>query len=211
MNLCRYVATQLDNLLPDGYHPPALESAVSVAQDKVKSLIERVRLEGEGWGRQEFNHLNSLHYPIFLYFLAQSLFASHDETGATKIFYLNKILNGIDLYFKIDLGFPFILGHVIGSVFCRAEYGNYQVFYQNILIGVNNDQRPRLGDGLVVFPGSKLIGKVTTGDNVVISAGVTVIDKDIPSNVIVFSGQGGNLIFKDLNERYSDRYFSRKD
>ncbi|MDD3544058.1 MAG: hypothetical protein PHG96_01710 [Kiritimatiellae bacterium] len=209
MNLCRYVVTQLDNILPDGYHPPAIESAVSQAESKVQSLIKSVRLEGEGWGQHEFNYLNSMHYPIFLYFLAQTLFASNDETGATKIFYLNKILNGIDLYYKITLGFPFLLGHVVGSVFCRADYGNFQVFYQNVLIGVNNNKRPRLGDGLVVFPGAKLIGNVTTGENVVISAGVTVIDKDIPANVLVFSGEKGGLVFKDLNERFSDRYFNR--
>ncbi len=205
MDLSAYIATQMDHLLPDGYTPPQLDAAVGCAKKKVQTLLDLVCLDKGVY--KTFHHLNTLNYPIFLYFLAQALAEQGDEVGATKIFYLNKILNGIDLYYKINLGFPFLLGHVIGSVFCRADYGNNQVFYQNVLIGVNDNKRPYLGDGLIVFPGAKIIGNVKIGENVVISAGVTIIDKEIPSNVIVFSGEKGGLVFKDLDERYCDRYF----
>ena len=145
-----------------------------------------------------------------MYKLSRQLFLSGDIKGATKIFYLNKVLHGIDLFYEIDLKNDFLLSHCIGSVFCKARYGNFSVFYHGTLIGINNSDRPNMSDGLIMFPHSKIIGKSNIGENVVVSINTTIINADTPDNVYVFNGKGKKLVFKDLNEYYADRYFTRK-
>ncbi|NLU96920.1 hypothetical protein B6N13_02275 [Marinomonas sp. UCMA 3892] len=151
--------------------------------------------------------LNSIQYPIFLYKLSRELFLSGDVTGAKKIFYLNKVLHSIDLFYEIDLKKNFLLSHSVGSVFSKATYGDFCVYYHGILVGKNNDDRPTLNDGLVMFSGSKIVGNSTVGKNVVVSAGTVIVDQNIPDNVYVFPGKGKKPVLKELEENYTDRYF----
>lgn len=204
--ITNFVFHQCNNIFPDGNKFQNLKSSIeevisdSTGFDKIKMWNENPNLD----------IMNSIQYPIFLYKLSRKLFLSGDVKGATKIFYLNKTLHGIDLFYEIELGNNFLLSHCIGSVFCKASYGNYSVFYHGILIGKNNNDRPSLSDGLVMFPGSQIIGKSDVGENVVVSANTTIIDTNIPDNVYVFPGKGKKPILKDLNEYYADRYFIRE-
>lgn len=58
-----------------------------------------------------------------------------------------------------------------GVTIGRSFYGNHA--------GV-----PTIGDNVVVFPGAKIIGKVTIGDNAVIGANAVVVN-DVPENAVV--------------------------
>ena len=77
----------------------------------------------------------------------------------------------------------------MGSVFGRAEYGNYLCVYQNCTIG--GDTRdgeicyPTLGEGVVLCASSKVIGRCQVGDNVIFGANAFIINTDVPSNSIV--------------------------
>lgn len=199
-----YVKKQLNHLLPDCYIINDLEKNI---EEVIKSLaFENIKIWNEN---PVLDILNSMQYPIFLYKLSRILNTKGDIKGATKIFYLNKILHSIDLFYEIDLKNNFLLGHVIGSVFCKAHYGEYSVFGQNILIGIDKNKRPQLNDGLVMFPNSAIIGDCKIGKNVVISTNVTILNENTPDNVYVFKGENGKLMFKGLNEYYADRYFIR--
>ena len=68
--------------------------------------------------------------------------------AATLAFLLNKGLNGVDLYHEIDLSDTFVLGHTVGLVFAKANYGEDCVYHQNCTIGRNGDDRPTLGAGV---------------------------------------------------------------
>ena len=43
---------------------------------------------------------------------------------------------------------------------------------------------PTIGDNCIIYPGAKIFGKITIGNNVVIGANA-VVNKDVPDNAIV--------------------------
>jgi len=202
--LYSYVSKQATNLIPDGIEIEGLSKVFDLAvENTIKCFTKTVLFHNE----KTIDYLNSIQYPVFLYFLSRSLFMYGDVSGANKIFYLNKIVHGIDLFYKVDLGEHFLLSHSIGSVFCNTKYGDMSIYFQGCLVGVNNGQRPVLGSSLVMFTGSKIIGNCTIGNNVVVSAGTVIIDQTVPDNVIVFNGPNNELIFKSSKINYSEKYF----
>lgn len=126
--------------------------------------------------------------------------------GAEQVYYLNKILHGVEWYYEVELPTHFMVEHPIGSVLGRAVYGNYIFFYQGVVIGGNrslsggNVIYPILGDHIVFFSNAKVLGNVHVGSNVIFSANSYVINEDIPDNSIVF-GSSPNLIIKKDSEK----------
>ena len=43
---------------------------------------------------------------------------------------------------------------------------------------------PTIGDNCIIYPGAKIFGKITIGNNVVIGANA-VVNKDVPDNAVV--------------------------
>lgn len=75
-------------------------------------------------GETYFNPYQSAQYTIFLYFFANTISQDTDNRLlADKLYYLNKIMNGCDLYHEVNLSNYFTLDHPVGSVMGRAEYG----------------------------------------------------------------------------------------
>jgi serine O-acetyltransferase len=148
-----------------------------------------------------FNVYHSGQYAIFLYYVSKIAFNNDRIQLADKVYFLNKILNGCDLFYEINLPDVFFLDHPVGSVMGRASYGKYLVFQQNCTIGGNHDQYPSLGDFVWLFANSMILGDCTIGSNVFVSAGTIVKDEDIPSNSIVF-GSSPNLILKNKPDNY---------
>ncbi|BDB64722.1 hypothetical protein T36_1179 [Helicobacter cinaedi] len=138
-------------------------------------------------GIEDFYHTDK--YATFLYFLSHSLYKADKAKLATKVYYLNKILHGIDIYYEICLPEVFSLTHPLGSVLGRARYGNYLCVYQNCTIGVDGGDGiaygPTLGEGVVLCASSKVIGRCQVGDNVIFGANAFIINTDVPSNSIV--------------------------
>lgn len=208
IELKNYVSTQMNNFLPSTKKFEIEQVFFDSILSTVGNKFSKVTMWKDDSSVDVFH---SMKYPIFLYDLARSLYLNHMLEEAQKVFYLNKILHSIDLFYEVDFGDHFLLGHSIGSAFCKATYGNYAVFFHNIVVGRNNNDKPILKDGLVMFPGSQIIGKSNVGENVVVSANTTIIDTNIPDNVYVFPGKGKKPILKDLNEYYADRYFIREN
>ena len=136
---------------------------------------------------EDFYHTDK--YATFLYFLSHFLHKAGKSKLAAKVYYLNKILHGVDIFYEICLPEVFYLTHPVGSVFGRAEYGNYLCVYQNCTIG--GDTRdgeiyyPALGEGVVLCASSKIIGRCHIGDNVIFGANAFIINTDVPSNSLV--------------------------
>lgn len=157
----------------------------------------------------KFSVLHSGQYAIFLYFLANTIYKlGGDLEIATKVYYLNKIINSVDWYYEIDLPRYWNVEHPIGSVLGRAEYKEGLFIYQNTTIGGNNGRYPVLGKNLIMYANATVLGETSIGDNVIISTGSTVVDEKIPSNCLVF-GKSPNLIIKHREETYIKQHIQK--
>ncbi len=139
-----------------------------------------------------FNHLNSDHYSMFLYFLANTLHKNGEDIKiCEKIFYLNKVLHGIDVFYDIELPDIFLFCHPLGTVLGRAKYSNYFLVYQGCTIGASRElgfnrdnEYPILGEHLGMYMGASILGKCRIGKNCKISSNSLIMDNDLPDNSI---------------------------
>lgn len=196
-----YVERQIAHVVP-GFSEPITLPLVAV-EEAMKRIDRNVR--GQHGGEQGFDPLVSGQYATFLYYLSHAL--RNDRERATHLFLLNKALNGIDLFYDVVMPDHFLIGHTVGMVFAKADYGDYCVFHQGCTVGRILADRPMLGEGVVIYPGGAIIGRCRIGPNTVVSAGVQVINTDTPGDCIVFQGENGRPVFKPITERFYARYY----
>jgi serine O-acetyltransferase len=206
----RTIITRLERQL-DAIHPPfhsPTHISSHAAELAYRHTLENIRVV-RGESEHGFNPAISGQYATFIYFLAREIHKDgvYLETG-TRLFLLNKTLNGIDLFYAVEMPPHFLIRHTVGAVFAKANYGDFCVFHQGCTVGRFENDRPTLGNGVVLYPGAAIIGRSRVGSNVVVSAGVQIINRDIPDNSIAFAGDGGRLVFKPLSSRFVDRYFN---
>lgn len=147
-------------------------------------------------GETFFNPYHSGQYTIMLYFMSRRIYRdTHDSILADKVYYLNKIMNGCDLFYEIDLPRFFKLDHPVGSVMGRARYGEGFSFLQCCTVGNNKGIYPEIGENVKMCANSYIIGNCRIGNNVIIGACSGVKDCDVPDNTMVF-GHYPNNVFK---------------
>lgn len=157
-------------------------------------------------GNVLFSPFHSGQYSIFLYILSNTIYKeSTDVDLAAKIYYLNKILHSVDLYYEIELPEYWGVEHPLGSVLGRAKYGEGLFIYQGCTVGGNNKIYPKIGKNVILYSNSTVLGDSEIGDNVLVSTGATIKDEDIPSDSIVF-GQSPNLVIKRRKSEDIQRY-----
>ena len=144
-----------------------------------------------------FNPYHSGQYTIMLYLLSRELFLGGNSLLADRVYYLNKALNGCDLFYEVELPEYFSLDHPVGSVIGRASYGNGFAFGQCCTVGNNKGIYPTLGKNVRMCANSSIIGNCHVGNNVIIAANSGIKDIDIPDNTIVF-GHTPNNTFKSI-------------
>jgi serine O-acetyltransferase len=192
--LLRYLVRQLDNFFPDDAPVQgALDAHLDEALRRLERCINAVRM----WREGEFDVLHSSQYAIFLYYLSNTLWrAGGDVRVCTKLFLLNKALNGIDCFYEVALPEVFFIGHSVGIVLAKASYGNHLVLYQNATVGKNHGVAPVIEDGVVLYPHSAVIGRSLVRAGSVLAQGVSVVNRDTDGDCLVFQGEGGDLVFK---------------
>lgn len=148
-------------------------------------------------GEVYFNPYHAAQYTIFLYFLSNALFKNNKENSmlCDKIYYLNRMLNGCDLFYEVNLPDIFFLDHPLGSVIGRGQFGNYFSFSQGCTVGNNKGVYPVFGEKVKMMSNSKVLGTCSIGNNVIIAANTYIKDTNIPNNTIVF-GISPNLVLK---------------
>lgn len=192
--LLHYVAQQLHHTLPDDFDARAdIAAHLDESLARLQVCINAVR----PWREDRFDPLHSTQYCTFLYFLANTIWRNTGSTETpTRLFLLNKALNGIDLFYEIDMPPVFFIGHSVGIVFAKATYGNYLVVYQNSTVGKNHGVAPVLGEGVVMYPNTAIIGRCEVGDGTVLSQGVSLINTSTPGHCAVYAGQAGAVVCK---------------
>lgn len=192
---------QLSNFFP-------LESREKNFIEQLYPLVEQETIEclskinNKYYDNIMVNGLNPLHsnsWTIFLYKMSRWLFLYDKVETASKVYYLNKILHSVELYYEVELPKYFSLEHPLGAVIGRAKIGDYFSFMQGCTIGNNKGIYPIIGINVSMMSNSKIIGKSIIGDNCIISANTYIKDREIPSNTIVFGSCNGELVLVPNN------------
>ena len=198
-SLSNYTTQQLTSLFPDGkVTGNCLNLYLETALERTEYCFSRIKNKYFFDGAQVyFSHVHTDQYAMFLYFLCNTIYRmSGDLALASKVYALNKALHSIDVFYEVELPDIFYFQHPVGTVLGRAEYSNYLVVYQRCSIGANlDDVYPRLGEGVVMYGNSAIIGDCTVGDNCWLSVGTIVMDQDIPSHSVVF-GRSPDTVIK---------------
>jgi len=159
-----------------------------------------------------FNHLNSDHMCTFLYFLYNSGYRERiDENIITKLFYLNKILHSVDIFYHVNLPDIFLLVHPLGTVIGRAKFGNYLTIYNNVGVGAEGAGKkliyPNFGSGVIFYSGSSVIGKCKIGNNVIFGSNSKIINKNIPSSKVVLGDFANNRIIQNKKNNIKINFY----
>ena len=181
-DLLKFVVKQVNNIIPDlnPLKSGEIEKAFDVALDRLEYCLSKIKSKYyfEN-GNSVFNHLNSDHYCIFLYYLSNSIYKeNNNEEVATKFFLLNKFLSGIDAFYSVELPDVFMVVHPVGTVLGKAKYKNYFIAYQNVTVGATDEGiYPEFGEGVILYSKTSVIGKSKVGSNVIFGSNSFIINK----------------------------------
>jgi len=203
--LAKYVAIQLNNMFREQSikdDMSRIHPYVDRALQRMQPILEAVKIfQPEG-----FNKFNSLQYATFLYLLSNEVWADRfDINMADRLFLLNRTLNSLDLFYKVEMPEVFFLSHALGTVLGNVEFGTNLVVFQNVTVGRVGVAVPKLGANVILYPGSCVIGNSIVGNNSVIGAGVIISNMTVPDNTVAIN-QGGNIRLKERAKEYINLY-----
>ncbi len=120
------------------------------------------------------------------------------------ISYLTRIITGIEIHPKAQIGNRFFIDHGEGVVIGEtAIIGDDVLIYQQVTLGgigsEHGKRHPTLGNNVIIGAGAKVLGNITIGDNVRIGAGSVVIE-DVPENSTVVGVPGRVVHQKFINQ-----------
>lgn len=203
--LAPFTAQQLKHFFPVAGEDftADIDRHLDVALARLQVCIDSVRM----WRPGCFDVFHSSQYCSYLYLLARTVWVeTQDRRLPTRLFALNKALNGIDLFYEIEMPQRFFIGHSVGIVLAKATYGDCLVLYQNSTVGKNNGQAPVLGEGCILYPNSAVLGQSRLGPDTTLAQGASLIDASTDGSCIVFRRDSGALI-KPVVRRYVEDYF----
>lgn len=133
---------------------------------------------------------------------ARKAYLAGDKNMALFWYRKNRAEHGLETYFECEYPDPIRFVHPIGCVLGRATYAPHLVCYQGSGVGSDLDgNRPTFTGPCCLFPGSRILGGVTVGKNVLLTANVVVHGNvTIPDNCIVVPAVGVAHDNDDLSE-----------
>ena len=203
--LLSYTIDQLNNIFPiNKINKKNILSSFNIALERTEKCFDHIDLKLKYYIRKDkvfFNHLNSDQYCTYLYFLSNTLYNDGANKNIyEKIYYLNKMLNGLDVLYDVKMPDIFLAVHPVGTVLGRANYSNYFVAYQNCTVGTNKNKSPSIGEYVTMRPGSSIIGKSNISNGCDISINSTIVDKNLTKNSIYFGNPNNFHIKKNLKK-----------
>lgn len=205
--LLNYVQAQVRIFFPDGYElrgkdvETAFQSALERTEICIDSIIGRNYHDANG--NATFSHLHADQYATFLYYFANSLWTqSENRALCDKLLQLNRVLFSVFIPYSARLPEHFILAHPVGTVLLgNTTYGDFLVVLQGVTVGrVNGSPFPKLGKGLYLGAGAKIIGGEPIGDRVSIGVNALVYKQAIPNDSVV-TVQGGTCVVQPRIKR----------
>lgn len=135
---------------------------------------------------------------IFLILLNSEVFKKSPKVAEMLYYYLRTRFC-VEIFPSRKIPELFTLVHPLGTILGNAQYGEGMVFYQRVTIGGDSKLRyPVIGNNVILYSNSSVIGKSVVGDNSIIGAGVHIIEEEIPDNVVVYMDAGVRKIKVNL-------------
>ena len=111
----------------------------------------------------------------------------------------SRFLTGIEIHPGATIGKRLVIDHGMGVVIGETSMiGEDVLIYHGVTLGGKEnsaiDRHPIIGSHVVLGAGSKIIGRITIGDNCYVGAN-TVVTKDVPAGSTVV-GQTGKILSK---------------
>jgi serine O-acetyltransferase len=179
------------------FHAPALRRLIAymhILKLIILDLIRINQLYGHYPSPSFFHLIKALlsprYTPIFIYRVSHSFHRLHIFPLSWLLSRINQLLYGIEIAPACRIGPGLFLPHTYGTVIGAASIGSNATIFQGSTLGAKHlvfnylpSFRPKLGSGITVGAGSKVLGDVTIGDNVVIGANAVVLSS-LPANCL---------------------------
>ena len=119
------------------------------------------------------------------------------------ISYLTRIITGIEIHPKAQIGNRFFIDHGEGVVIGETtSIGDDVLIYQQVTLGGTGNEHgkrhPTIGNNVIIGAGAKVLGNITIGDNTRVGAGSVVVD-DVPEHCTVVGVPGRVVQQKFMN------------
>lgn len=119
------------------------------------------------------------------------------------ISYLTRIITGIEIHPKAQIGNRFFIDHGEGVVIGETTIiGDDVLIYQQVTLGGTGNEHgkrhPTIGNNVIIGAGAKVLGNITIGDNTRVGAGSVVVD-DVPEHCTVVGVPGRVVQQKFMN------------
>lgn len=193
------------------FFPPLSETEIGIVDECLEDVLQKCEFnfshsdnkyfsqEKDGIEVVRFDAFHSIQWMTFLYYLSRELYLKKSNL-CDKVYYLNKIMHAVDLFYAIELPAIWSAEHPLGAVMGRAKYSDGFFFYQGCTVGGTRDREcniyyPVIEENVRMYASSSILGRCHIGKNAQIGAGALVKNQDVPANSIVF-GQSPNLIIK---------------
>jgi serine O-acetyltransferase len=211
-DLCSYIVAQINNFFPDKYSiKNEINGIFDIAVSRLEFCFRHVALKQYNDGQNIlYNHLYSDHNVMFLWFLSNTVWKElQNDNLASKLYYLNKTLHGLDCMYDTALPNVFLIFHSVGTMLGKALYDEYFIVLQGATIGSHHGEYPILGKGVAFAAHSSAIGKCHIGDRATISVCTTIFKKDIPSDhTAIMNFETGTLKINQSDKCYAQQFFN---
>ena len=119
------------------------------------------------------------------------------------ISYVTRIITGIEIHPKAQIGSRFFIDHGDGVVIGETTIiGDDVLIYQQVTLGGTGNEHgkrhPTIGNGVIIGAGAKVLGNITIGDNTRIGTGSVVVD-NVPEHCTVVGIPGRIVQQKFMN------------
>lgn len=119
------------------------------------------------------------------------------------ISYLTRIITGIEIHPKAQIGNRFFIDHGEGVVIGETTIiGDDVLIYQQVTLGGTGNEHgkrhPTIGNNVIIGAGAKILGNIKIGDNTRVGAGSVVVD-DVPEHCTVVGVPGRIVQQKFMN------------
>ncbi|MFK7976497.1 MAG: serine O-acetyltransferase [Halioglobus sp.] len=189
-----HLASQLDSPTASSL---LLREVMREALESDSGIREAVRADLQAVEDRD-SACNELYIP-FLYFKGFHALQTHrvahwlwnNGRESLALFFQNRISTkfGVDIHPASHMGQGILLDHATGLVIGEtAVVGNNVSILQSVTLGGTGkdegDRHPKIGDGVLISAGAKILGNITVGEGAKVGAGSVVLE-DVPAHTTV--------------------------